>query len=134
MEKSIYGIGIDIVEVKRIQDAWVRLGKHFYEAILTDKELSEVSSSEKQFHYVAKALATKEAFFKALGGKQGSLNFLDVWLYRDHNGKPRVGYGEKVKTILLEKGIFAIHCSISDEREYAVANVLLECWGWSVGG
>lgn len=126
-KSMIYGIGIDIVEVKRIQDAWIRLGRIFYSTILTDKEFAVLATELKKFHYVAKALAAKESFVKALGtGFSKDVTMQDIHLDHTPAGQPQIMYNEKVKSMLIEKGIYKVHCSLSDEQDYVVANVLLE--------
>lgn len=125
----IYGIGIDIVEVGRIQRSWEEHGDAMFDKILTEREVQMVYSlsTRRTIHFVAKSFAIKEAFVKALGtGFNEKITPLDVSTDRITGTRPEILYSEKVRILLDEKQICAIHCSVSDEEHYVVANVLME--------
>lgn len=115
----IKGIGIDIVELNRIETA-IHKHKNFPKRILTPKEqtiFSELSPT-RQTEFLAGRFAAKEAFAKAIGTGIGkSLSWQDVEIIPDKNGKPQ---------ITLKKTVGTIHISISHSKQYAVANVIIE--------
>lgn len=114
----IAGIGIDIVELNRIE-AILNRQNGFVERILTEKERSifETLSDKRKIEYLAGRFAAKEAFSKAYGTGIGKgLSFLDIEICTDEHGKPFI-----VKPISTY-----VHLSISHSKEYAVAQVIIE--------
>ncbi|KMY52801.1 4'-phosphopantetheinyl transferase [Bacillus sp. FJAT-27231] len=114
----IQGIGMDIVEISRIQKLIERQPK-FIERILTKKE-QEIFYSRKgrrQYEYAAGRFAAKEAFAKALGSGIGeTLSFQDIETAADEYGKPYI-------EAPLSSGV---HLSITHSQEYAAAQVIIE--------
>ncbi|WML42671.1 holo-ACP synthase [Neobacillus sp. PS3-40] len=113
----IKGIGIDIIELSRVQEIITRQ-KKFIDRILTDKEKQtfEELSDLRKVEFLGGRFAAKEAFSKANGtgiGKQ--LSFLDIEIETDSFGKPFIS-NPKVRA----------HVSISHSKEYAVAQVVIE--------
>ncbi len=122
----IKGIGIDIVEIKRIKKLIERDNK-FIEKIFTQKEIDYCKKKfRKEQHYGAR-FAAKESFFKALGtGWRDGMKWKDISIENDKLGKPKVElHGktlEKFKKIKYKQ----IHLSISHTKEYAIAYVIIE--------
>ncbi|MDQ0155656.1 holo-ACP synthase [Robertmurraya andreesenii] len=114
----ITGIGIDIVELKRIESI-VERQKRFAERILTEneKQTFEGLSGKRKIEFLAGRFAAKEAFSKANGTGIGKeLSFLDIEIVVDEKGKPYISKP-------LEK---LVHLSISHSTDYAVAQVIIE--------
>ena len=85
---------------------------------------SKVKSKE---NFLAKRFAAKEAFAKAFGtGLRGSVNFKSIEVTHDSLGKPLLKYHNELKAIVEDKNIHHCHLSISDEKNIAVAFVILE--------
>lgn len=105
----IRGIGIDIVQISRIQ-AVVNKHPAFIRKILTPYEQEQMAQSPQSVHFLAKRWAAKEACIKAIGH---SLPWHDMEVTNTAAGKPELTL--KHHTMLL---------SLSDEREYAVAMVI----------
>jgi len=113
----IKGIGIDIIELSRIQDMLERKTK-LIDRILTSREKQkfEVLSERRQVEFLAGRFAAKEAFSKAAGTGIGKeLSFLDIEIETDEWGKP-----------LIVKPDILAYLSISHSRDYAVAQVIIE--------
>jgi holo-[acyl-carrier protein] synthase len=113
----INGIGIDIIELSRIQSMLERKTK-LIDRILTDKEKQkfDVLSERRQVEFLAGRFAAKEAFSKAMGTGIGKeLSFLDIEIETDDLGKP----------VIVKPKVHA-HLSISHSRDYAVAQVVIE--------
>ena len=123
----IFGIGIDIVDIRRINE--MKSLQTFAEKILSDIELTfynEINDDKKNM-YLSKQFAAKEAFSKAVGtGISGKVNFKAINILRDSNGKPFCEFDDVLKKLLSDLGIIQSHVSLSDERDYAIAYVILE--------
>ncbi len=77
--------------------------------------------------YVAKRFAAKEAFFKAFGQPSSSANtWHQLTIANAPDGSPRLQFGELLGAKMAEVGIDRWHVTLSDEREFAVAFVVLE--------
>lgn len=123
----IYGTGIDIVEVQRIQDK-VTAGKGFCKAVYTKQEIlyCESKGDRKHESYAAR-FAAKEAFLKAIGtGWIGEYDFNMIEVSNQPSGKPVLLFDPGISSVLKEKNIIKCHLTLSHTTEYAVANVILE--------
>ncbi len=122
----ILGTGTDIVQVARIRRCLEKFGDRFAKRILSDKEMIEFNASSKKAHYIARRFAAKEAAVKALGtGFSQGIHFHDVVVIHNEYGKPDIElYGEALAKSRGMK-VAAIHSTLSDEKEYAVAFVIM---------
>ena len=123
----IFGIGTDIVDVERIR----KLGslEKFADKILSLNELEVFKSQidEKKVTFLAKQFAAKEAVSKALGTGIGKdIRFNQIEILRNSDGKPYLNHDGLITTILNDLGITKTHVSLSDEKKYALAFVILE--------
>ena len=75
---------------------------------------------------VAGRWAAKEAFLKALGGAIGHIPYRDVGIVRTDSGAPQVELDGAAAAALRARGGHNVHVSISHEREFAVATVVIE--------
>tara|TARA_Y100000590_G_scaffold451269_1_gene592415 strand:+ start:1312 stop:1698 length:387 start_codon:yes stop_codon:yes gene_type:complete len=125
---SILGIGIDIVENRRIKK-FIN-NKKFINRIFNKPEINKSKKYSSKVNYFAKKFAAKEAFVKALGiGIRKGINFKDINIDNDKNGKPKVIINSKVKLFIksyLTKKKINILVSISDESHYSVSFVIIE--------
>ena len=124
---SIYGIGTDIVSIKRIKMSLKN--KNFIKRIYDYQEVLKCKKAVNQHNCYAKRFAAKEAFSKALGtGISDGINFNEIAVLNNKSGKPYINLkGEtkkKIKKIFKQKKI-KISLSLSDERDYAVAFVTI---------
>ena len=125
--KMIYGIGTDIVEVKRIREAMNKYGIALANKILTSQELLTYKKIEGKENFLAKRFAAKEAFAKALGtGMRAPVNFKSIEVIHDSLGKPKIKTIRKLSLLVESYNIKQCHLSISDEKNIAVAYVILE--------
>jgi holo-[acyl-carrier protein] synthase len=123
----IYGIGTDIVSIKRIEDALFRFGDRFLHRILSESEVAEYAYSSQPARFLAKRFAAKEAFSKAFGtGIGGEIGWHDVAVGHDRRGKPIIHSSAQLVARLVKCEIKTSHISISDESEHAIAFVVLE--------
>ncbi|MCK6264764.1 holo-ACP synthase [Vibrio sp. ZSDE26] len=123
----VLGLGTDIAEIERIEKALSRSGEAFAKRILTESEMSVFLELKQQGRYLAKRFAAKEAASKALGtGIAQGISFQDFHISNDEHGKPILRLSNKALERAEKLGVANIHLTISDERHYAVATVLLE--------
>lgn len=124
----IFGIGNDIIEVQRVQNAAERTSG-FLPKIFTENERAycEKLKTGKYQSYAAR-YAAKEAFFKAMGtGYRNGFAFHEIEVLNNDLGKPHIKVSGSVAAFLKEKKIQHIHLSLSHVREMATAFVVLEC-------
>ena len=123
---KIYGIGTDIVRVDRIRKS---LKKNTYLVRLFHKEeISKCNKTKNSSNCFAKRFAAKEAFSKALGtGISKGINFNEIIVLNEKNGKPFIKLIDKTKKIVLKKikKKYKIAISLTDEKNYAVAFVTI---------
>lgn len=121
----IFGTGIDIVEISRIAKSYERYENNFASKILHDDELSELDASNNKVAFLAKRFAVKEAFVKALGtGIRDNVHWRKMYVQHDDRGKPLLKFtAEFAEEIEAEK--LDVHISISDEKNYVVAQALI---------
>ena len=123
----IYGIGTDIVSIKRIKSSLKN--KNFIERIYSDQEVLKCKKAVNQHNCYAKRFAAKEAFSKALGtGISNGINFNEITVLNNKSGKPYIQLkGETKKKIIkmFKQKKTKISLSLSDERDYAVAFVTI---------
>jgi len=123
----IVGIGVDIVKVSRIQKVLERHQQRFVERILHPNELSVYQEHSQPLAYFAKRYAAKEALAKALGtGIAKGVNFDEIETRLDELGKPQLQLHGTTLLKAQQLGVKQLFISLSDEQDYAVANVVLE--------
>jgi len=123
----IFGIGTDIVTVARIEAAMQRHGDAFAQRILSQQEYAELSTRTHPARFLAKRFAAKEAFAKATGhGLRQPVSLQRISVGHDDLGKPLFLFDAELTAYLTQLGITRHHLSISDERDTAVAFVILE--------
>ena len=124
----IYGVGTDLIEIKRIDRALQRFGERFARRILCEPELKRFRDHKQPVSYLAKRFAAKEAFTKALGtGIHAPANWHGVWVVNLDSGKPVLEFSPELGKLLRKRKILNSHLSLTDERDIAAATVILEC-------
>lgn len=124
---AIVGLGTDIAEIERVEKALARTGEAFARRILTEQEMLTFASLKQPGRFLAKRFAAKEAASKALGtGIADGVSFQDFTIGNDALGKPNLSLSGRAATLAAQLGVVHIHLSLSDERHYAVATVILE--------
>ena len=124
----IYGVGTDIVEVARVAKSLARFGERFARRILCEAELAQFRAHRQPSHFLAKRFAAKEAFSKALGsGIRAPATWHAIRVENQATGRPVLGFSDALSAHLREKGVGGAHVSLTDERDLAMATVILEC-------
>lgn len=120
------GLGIDIVEIARIEAALSRQGQALAERVLLAEELPGFLASKQPARYLAKRFAAKEAISKALGtGIAKGVGFHSMCVTHDELGAPQVRLLAGAEQRLAQLGGSQCRVSISDERHYVVANAVI---------
>jgi len=118
----IKGVGVDIIEVKRIKKIMEEHGDRFFQRILTDTEITYCKTYSKPELHFAGRFAAKEAYSKSIGTGIGKdFKWKDIEILNDKRGKP---YIHHISDNEYSKLIY--HVSISHTEEYACAAVTCE--------
>ena len=124
---KILGIGIDIIDNKRIKES-IKNNK-FKSRIYSSNELKLSKKTKNKVAFFSKRFAAKEAFSKALGtGISKGLSFNEIIIYNIKSGKPFIkllGKTKKVVIKTLKKKKFNIFLSLSDDKPFAIATVVI---------
>ena len=122
----IVSIGTDICAIARIEQSLQRFGKRFTERVLTPAERTSLPSAGAAA-YVAKRFAAKEALGKALGtGIGGGVSWQDIEVIRVPGRAADIRLEGAAEKLAREMGVRKVLLSLSDERDFALAFVVLE--------
>ena len=121
----IKGIGIDIIEIKRITKA-VKQNNRFMERVFTSLEIDYFKSCNFGQNTIAGNFSAKEAVMKALGTGLRNFKWVDIEILRDSMGKPYVVLKNNAKALAQEKSITSVLVSISHCKDYATAQAIAE--------
>ena len=121
--------GIDIIDIRRIKKTIDRFGNKFKRRCFTLNEIKRSDSKLNSAESYAKRYAAKEAVAKALGtGLSKGVFWRDIEVYNDQYGKPKIKLFNKALKFfnkINSKSRCAIEVSLSDEMNYAIANVII---------
>lgn len=117
----IIGIGVDLIEIKRVSEAIKK--DAFVKRCYTDREISMIGKNACK---AADNFAVKEAVAKMLGTGFTGISLKDIEVLRDSRGKPYVIITGRAADMAKEQGITAVHVSITNTSEYANAFVVGE--------
>ena len=125
---KVLGIGVDIVENKRI-NSLIKNDK-FIKRIFSKNEIISSKKIIKKVSFFAKRFAAKESLAKALGtGFRNNLNLKDVEILNDYLGQPYYLKNKKINLLIKKRfniNKFNLFLSISDEKGYSVAFTILQ--------
>jgi len=124
----IIGIGTDIIDTRRIKNTINRYGEKFKKRCFSNNEIIRSENCFNPTNSYAKRYAAKEACSKALGtGLAKGIFWKDVEVVNDKYGKPFIKlHNNALKRInKITKKDYKIEVSLSDEKNYAIANVII---------
>jgi holo-[acyl-carrier protein] synthase len=125
---KILGIGVDIVDNSRIDRSLKN--NSFIKRVFSKSEILSAKKIKDKKSYYSKRFAAKEAFSKSSGtGFRDNLNFKDISIVNNKLGKPSFVITEKIKKIIkknFKTSSFNFFLSISDEKKYSIAYVILQ--------
>lgn len=120
----IKGVGIDLVEIKRIKRA-IDDNNKFLKKVFTMEEIAKGEKKKNRYQFYGAHFATKEAVMKALGtGWRKGVRWIDIQIIHNNDGKPEVRLVGKTKEIAKRLGIDEVLISMSHTKEYAVAQAI----------
>ncbi len=117
----MYHLGVDIVEIERIQRSVNRYGQRFLERVYTEAELELCCNRMPE---LAVRFAGKEAVMKALGTGRRAVSWRDIEILRNKRNAPRVHLHGRARARARKLGITEIAVSLSHSRDYAIASVI----------
>ncbi len=123
----ILGIGIDLIEVARIQASYEKFGDRFVTRILHPNEINYCLSHRVPGPFLAARFAAKEAISKAFGtGIGAELGWRDMEVARKQSGEPYVILHDRGQTLLAARGAQRLLISLSHTQQHATAIAILE--------
>ena len=123
---AIIGIGLDLIELSRMERSLHRFGEHFLNRIMADDERSAIPGDRAVSH-VAARFAAKEAAVKALGtGFAEGIGPRDVAVRSLPSGKPELVLSGKAREKADALGVKKLHLTLTHTRDNAAAVVILE--------
>ena len=122
----IVGTGIDIVKNSRIKNLIEKYGERFLKKIYTGAEISYCQQKLNSAPSFAARFAAKEAVLKALGTGMRKNSWQDIEIVKNELGKPEVNLTAKTKKKAEELEVSSIFLSISHEKEYSIAQIVME--------
>jgi len=123
----VVGTGIDIVNIERIENLMARWGDLFLCRVFTEREILWCQQRTRPPECFAIRFAAKEAFLKAIGwGFRNGIQWTDIEVENDSMGRPFLSFHRKAKEVLETHQIQKALLTLSHERPFAVAHVLLE--------
>lgn len=114
-------VGIDIIEIRRIEHALSRWGERFLKRVYTPQELAQLSHRTPT---LAACFAAKEATMKALGTGRIGVGWREVEVIHAPSGQPRLRLYGRAQSRAHALGIKDLAVSLSHSREYAMASVV----------
>ena len=126
---KIFGIGTDIVNIKRIKKILKNNGTRFKNKIFSESEINYCEKKRDPGPFYAKRFAAKEAFSKALGtGIRKGISLKNIIIFNDVYGKPKIKlkgstYNYLKKKVKSKK--YNIHLSLTDDKPWAQATVII---------
>ncbi|MHB0876486.1 MAG: holo-ACP synthase [Anaerolineae bacterium] len=115
-------VGVDLVEVRRIEAAWQRWGDRFLSRIYSD---AEQAASRGRVSSLAGRFAAKEATAKALGVGIGPIDWREVEVLSGDLGQPQLQLHGRALALSRQLGVHEWAVSLSDTAEHAIAVVVL---------
>jgi holo-[acyl-carrier protein] synthase len=123
----ILGSGIDLVEIRRIQQSLERYGQRFLDRVYTSAEQAYCLRKRKAAESLAARFAAKEAGAKALGtGISRGVNWLEIEVTREPGGRPTLHFHGRAAEIAARMGVVHAALSITHTADLSMANVILE--------
>jgi len=124
----IIGIGVDIIEIERIERALESHGARLRDRLFTPREISHCIKAGREGERFATRFAAKEAARKALGAVQelSALAWHEVEIISSTEGAPKLEFHGRALDVITSAGITRAHVSLSHSRDQAIAFVILE--------
>lgn len=117
----MYHVGVDLIEIGRIERVTERWGERFLQRVYTEAELD---ICRNQAPALAVRFAAKEAVMKALGTGTKGVGWREIEVLSNRDGKPLVYLHGRAQKKAAELGLGELAISLSHSRDYAIASVV----------
>lgn len=121
----IFGVGTDMVEIHRIQNA-IERNPRFLKKVYTEEEIRYCQRKKNPWQSFAARFAAKEAVSKAMGTGIGPVSFTEIEIVNATSGQPQVMLHGAAKVFAQEHCIEHIFLSLSHSEAYAIATAIIE--------
>jgi holo-[acyl-carrier protein] synthase len=122
----IFGIGVDVLEMKRIYRTLEKFGTRFTDHLLMPQEREQLTRTRRPERFIAMRFAAKEAIVKAMGtGFAHGVWIRDVGVVQNAWGKPEVVFSERGEKVRRGLGVGDGHVTLTDEAGLVVAVAVL---------
>ena len=122
----IFGIGVDVLKLERIEGVLERHGERFVERLLMQPERTQLEGAKRRERFLAMRFAAKEAIVKAMGtGFAHGVWIRDVGVVQNRWGRPEVVYSPRGEQVRRALGIGEGHVTLTDEAGLVVAVAVL---------
>lgn len=123
----IVGMGADIAEIDRVEQAITKFGRAFIERVFTATEARYCERHKSKFERYAARFAAKEAAMKALGtGWRRGVRWRDIEVRNEPSGKPGIHLSGVAAEHAERLGARHFHLSITHSGNVAFAQVIFE--------
>lgn len=123
---EVKGIGVDIMEIERIEELMERYKKRAKIRLFTKAEIEYCERHRNKYENYSARFAAKEAMMKALGVGIGSgIRWIDIEIKNKEHGEPFIILHRKALEKSEEMGVKSIYLSLSHNKKMAVAFVIL---------
>jgi holo-[acyl-carrier protein] synthase len=121
------GVGVDLVEIDRIERMITERGAHVFERLLTPAERAYCEEMARPAEHVAARLAAKEAVYKALQGtpEARGIGWRDIEVERQEDGRPEIVLTGRAAERARQLGVTRILLSLSHTHRTAIAMAVL---------
>lgn len=127
----IFGIGIDLLNIDRLEKLYLKFQEKLFDKILSNSEKEILVNKNDKLNFLAKRFSVKESFVKAVGfGFGKNIGLTDINVINNLNGKPEIFLSEKAKVFLsgyflVDFNDIKINVSITDEKPYINTIVII---------
>jgi holo-[acyl-carrier protein] synthase len=124
---TVIGIGVDLVECKRIQHSLDRFGERFLKRVFTEGEIEYSNSMKFPARHLAARFAAKEAVSKAFGTGIGkAMGWRDIDVRKKESGEPYLVLSGQAGDLAKQRGMKSVLITLSHTDEHAMACVVLQ--------
>ncbi|MFO7814690.1 MAG: holo-ACP synthase [Halanaerobiales bacterium] len=123
--REVIGLGVDILEVKRIKEIFKKRRAAFLKRIYTQKEIDYCENKKRSIESFAVRYSAKEAFLKAIEGEY-NIPYNEIEITNEESKKPKVVLSGSALKAAEKRGVTDILVSLSHEKNYVIANIILK--------
>ena len=124
---SILGVGVDLIEVERIQHSLDRFGERFMKRVFTEGEIAYCQSMKFPARHFAARFAAKVAVSKAFGTGIGkAMGWRDIDVHKKKSGEPFLVLHDDADRLARSRDMKSSWITLSHTDHHAVAMIVLE--------